>query len=99
MALAVQSGDVQAKADQLAKLAEERAKHERKVSEITGELANSWKGSAGSAIQSALENYGTQAADVRTKESEIAHLVEVATGKYDQADGNAAGALAQSMEL
>ncbi|MFV8054295.1 WXG100 family type VII secretion target [Mycobacterium sp. 48b] len=99
MTLGVNGDELRKKSAQLAKFAQERAQHERRVTEIAGEFAATWKGAAGSAVQSALSNYLTQASDVRREEAEMSHLLEEAIAAYEGTDGSAAGSLAQSMNI
>ncbi|CDO31656.1 WXG100 family type VII secretion target [Mycolicibacterium vulneris] len=99
MALELNGDELRKKSAQLSKFAQERAQHERRVAEIAGELAGTWTGTSGSAVQSALSNYLTQASDVRREEVEMSHLLDQAIAAYEGTDGNAAGSLAQSMKI
>lgn len=99
MALELNGDELRKKSAQLSKFAQERAQHERRVAEIAGELAGTWTGTSGSAVQSALSNYLTQASDVRREEVEMSHLLDQAIAAYEGTDGNAAGSLAQSMNI
>ncbi|SEP74972.1 Proteins of 100 residues with WXG [Mycobacterium sp. 88mf] len=99
MGLELNGDELRKKSAQLSKFAQERAQHERRVTELAGEFAGTWTGAAGSAVQSALSNYLTQASDVRREELDMSHLLDEAIAAYEGTDGNAAGSLAQSMNI
>ena len=99
MGLELNGDELRKKSAQLSKFAQERAQHERRVTEIAGEFAATWTGAAGSAVQSALSNYLTQASDVRREELDMSHLLDEAVAAYQGTDGNAAGSLALSMNI
>ncbi|BDD96731.1 uncharacterized protein RMCFA_3990 [Mycolicibacterium fortuitum subsp. acetamidolyticum] len=99
MGLEFNGDELRKKSAQLSKLAAERAEHERRVAEIAVELAGTWSGTSGSAVQSALSNYLTQASDVRREELDMSHLLSQAIAAYEGTDADAAGSLAQSMNI
>ncbi|MEW2482154.1 WXG100 family type VII secretion target [Mycobacterium sp. NPDC051198] len=99
MTLGLNGDELRKKSAQLSKFAAERAQHERRVAEIAGELTGTWTGTSGSAVQTALSNYLTQASDVRREEVDMSHLLSDAIAAYEGTDSDAAGSLAQSMNI
>lgn len=97
--LGVDPNTLRMQADELAALANERADHEQRVAEIGADLADDWTGETGAAIQKALANYLTQAADVRREEMEIAEAMREAANRYENADTEGASGLSNSMGI
>jgi uncharacterized protein YukE len=99
MALGVNSDELRKQSAQLKDFANERAQHESRVTEIAADLADDWTGETGAAIQKALENYLTQAGDVRREEAEIADKIDASASMYDQSDTQASSSLTSQMNI
>jgi uncharacterized protein (UPF0335 family) len=94
--------DGTALAAQIAKfeaLEQERAAHEGRVAQIAAELAGSWQGEAGKAVQKALADYLTASAALRREEQEMNQKMDTALRQYTSTDDDAGGSLQSAMHI
>jgi hypothetical protein len=99
MTLEVNGAELAAQVAKFEALEQERAAHEGRVAQIGAELAASWHGQAGDAVQRALADYLSASAALRREEQEMNQKMDSARRQYGSTDDDGGQSLQSAMHI